>query len=86
MTGIKGEVVHLSHTEAIRDIAAILERVERRAEVVVEKDRRPMAVIQPAPRPGRLLSECIALAESHGSEVTLDVDFGRDLEEIIDSR
>ena len=77
------EVVHLSRAEAIRDIAAILERVERGAEVVVEKDRRPTIVIQPAPRPGRLLSECTALAESRGSTVTLDEDFGKDLEEII---
>lgn len=79
------EVVHVSSAEAIRDIANILERVERGAEVVVEKDQRPVAVIQPARRPGRLLSECIALAEAHGSTVTLDEGFGRDLEEIIQS-
>ena len=35
--------------------------------------------------PGRLLSESIALAEAHGSTVTLDGDFGRNLEEIINS-
>jgi Phd_YefM. len=85
MAGMEREVVHLSQAEAIRDIASILERVERGAEVVVEKDRRPTVVIQPAPRPGRLLSECIALAESHGSKLTLDEDFGKDLEEIIQS-
>jgi prevent-host-death family protein len=79
------EAVHLSSSEAIRDIADILERVERGAEVIVEKDQRPIAVIQPAPRAGRLLSECIALAEAHGSTVTLDEAFGRDLEEIIES-
>jgi antitoxin (DNA-binding transcriptional repressor) of toxin-antitoxin stability system len=85
MAGMEREVVHLSQAEAIRDIAAILERVERGAEVFVEKDRRPTIVIQPAPRPGRMLSECIALAESRGSTLTLDEDFGRDLEEIIQS-
>lgn len=37
MTGMEREVVHLSHAEAIRDIAAILERVEQGAEVIVEK-------------------------------------------------
>lgn len=79
------EAVHLSSAEAIRDIANILERVEKGAEVIVEKDQRPVAVIQPAPRPGRMLSECIALAEAHGSTVTLDEDFARDLEEIIQS-
>jgi len=80
------EVVHLSRAEAIRDIATILERVERGAEVIVEQDRRPTVVMQPAPRPGRLLSECIALAESRGSTVTLDENFGKDLEQIIDCR
>jgi antitoxin (DNA-binding transcriptional repressor) of toxin-antitoxin stability system len=78
------EVVHLSQSEAIRDIAAILERVERGAEVVVERDERPVALIQPAPKPGRLLSECIALAEAHSSPATLDEGFGKDLEEIIE--
>jgi len=79
------EVVHLSSTETIRDIANILDRVERGAEVIVEKDKRPVAVIQPAPRPGRMLSECLALAEAHGSTATLDENFGKDLEEIINS-
>ena len=77
------EAVHLSSAEAIRDIAKILERVEQGAEVIVEKDQRPVALIQPPPRAGRLLSECIALAEAHGSNVTLDEDFGKDLEEVI---
>jgi antitoxin (DNA-binding transcriptional repressor) of toxin-antitoxin stability system len=86
MAVMEREVVHLSKAEAIRDIAAILERVERGAEVFVEKDRRPTIVIQAAPRPGRLLSECIALAESCDSTLTLDEDFGKDLEEIIQSR
>lgn len=83
--GMEREVVHLSQSETIRDIAAILERVEQGAEVVVEKDQHPVALIQPAPQPGRLLSECIARAEAHGSTVTLDEGFGKDLEEIIQS-
>jgi antitoxin (DNA-binding transcriptional repressor) of toxin-antitoxin stability system len=83
---VEREVVHLSQAEAIRDIAAILKQVERGAEVIVERDQRPMAVIQPPPRPGRFLSECIALAEAHGSTVTLDEEFAKDLEEIINSR
>jgi antitoxin (DNA-binding transcriptional repressor) of toxin-antitoxin stability system len=80
------EVVHLSSVEAVRDIANILERVEHGVEVVIERDHRPVAVIQPVPRPGRLLSECIALAEARGSTLTLDDNFGKDLEEIIRSR
>ena len=83
--GMEREAVHLSPAEAIRDIAAILQRVEQGAEVVIEKDQRPVAVIQPAPQPGRLLAECVALAEAHGSTVTLDENFGSDLESIVDS-
>ena len=82
--GMEREIVHLSSLEAIRDIAKVLERVEQGAEVIVERDHRPVAIIQPA-RPGRLLSESISLAEAHGSTVTLDEDFGKDLEEIIES-
>jgi antitoxin (DNA-binding transcriptional repressor) of toxin-antitoxin stability system len=79
------EILHLSSAEAIRDIADILERVEHGAEIIIEKDERPVAVIHPVHRPGRPLSECIALAEAHSSTVTLDHDFGKDLEEIIES-
>ena len=80
------ESVRITQAELVRDIGAILERVERGAEIVVEKDQRTVAIINAPARPGRLLSECIALARLHGSRVTLDEDFGRDLEEIISSR
>ena len=79
------EVLHFSSAEAIRNIASILERVEQGAEVIIERNQRPVAVIQPAPRPGRLLSECIALADAHASTVTLDGGFGEDLKAIIES-
>ena len=83
-------MLHVSSAEVIRDIAAILERVEKGAEVIVEKDQRAVALIQPEPRPGRLLPECIALAKEHdekrGYPLTLDDGFAEDLEEIIASR
>jgi hypothetical protein len=48
------------------------------------EERRCYAGIPSAEQhPGRLLSESIALAKTQGSTVTLDGDFGRDLEEII---
>lgn len=65
--------------------AAVLEKLKHGVEVVVERDNRPVAVIKPASGPGRLLSECIALAEAHRSTVALDEGFGKDLEEIIQS-
>jgi hypothetical protein len=56
------------------------------AEAIIEQGQHPDAVTQAAPGPGRLLSECIALAEAHGSGATLDEDFAKDLEEIIAER
>ena len=81
------EVIHISEAEAITTtVAALLAHVRAGAEVVIEKDARPLAVLRSAePHPGRLLSESIALAEAHASTVTLDGDFGRDLEVIINS-
>jgi antitoxin (DNA-binding transcriptional repressor) of toxin-antitoxin stability system len=83
---MKPDVQHVSHTDAVHDIETILDRVERGAEVVIEKDHRPIAVIQQPLRPGRMLSECIALADAHGSAVTLDDRFTPDLEDIIRRR
>jgi hypothetical protein len=80
------EVIHISEAEAATtDVATLL--AHARAEVVIENDARPVAVLRSAePHPGRLLSESIALAEAHGSTVTLDGNFARDLEEIIKPR
>ena len=46
------EALHISSAEAIRDIASILERVESGTEVIVEKDQRAVALIQPATKVG----------------------------------
>lgn len=85
------DVIHISDAEAASDFAAILDRVSAGAEVIIERDSRPIAVVRQAPPPrGRLLSESIALAEAHakelGYEPTLDADFAADLREIINSR
>jgi antitoxin (DNA-binding transcriptional repressor) of toxin-antitoxin stability system len=78
--------VHMTEAELARDLHAVLEKVRQGAEVIIEQDHRPVAVIKTPPGPGRMLSECIALAEAHDSTATLDPDFGKDLEDIIESR
>ena len=80
------ETVRLTSAEVIHNIASILDRVGRGTEVIVDGEKGPVAVIRPAAPPIRLLSECIALAEAHGSKITLDEGFSRDLEEVIASR
>ena len=72
---------HVTEAELARDVPGVLTRVQQGEEVVVERDHRPVAVIRsPLPK-GRLLSECIALAEARGSTSTLDEGFMRDVEE-----
>ena len=78
--------VHVTEAEAAGDFASLLARVRAGAEVVIENDAKPVAVVSPAAsRPGRLLSESITLAEAHGCTATLDGDFARDLNDVINS-
>jgi prevent-host-death family protein len=85
------DVIHISDAEAANDFASLLDRVSAGAEVIIERNSRPVAVVRSAEAPrGRLLSESIALAEAHakelGYEPTMDADFAADLKEIINSR
>jgi len=79
--------VHMTEAELARDLHGVLEKVRQGAEVVIEQDHRPVVVIKPHQGPGRMLSECIALAEQREKErgyaVTLDPDFAADVEEIV---
>jgi antitoxin (DNA-binding transcriptional repressor) of toxin-antitoxin stability system len=81
------EVIHISEAEAAAtSFATLLAQVRAGAEIVIENGAQPVAVLRSAkPHPGLLLSESIALAEARGSTVTLDGDFGRDLEAIVNS-
>ena len=79
-------VIHISEAEAASNFADVLARVRAGAEIVIEGQEPIVVAVRPSkPQPGRLLSESIALAEAHGSTVTLDGDFARDLEDIINS-
>lgn|SRR5208282_4700557 len=84
-------VIRISDAEAANDLASLLDRVSAGAEVIIERDSRPVAVVRSAEAPrARMLSESIALAEAHakesGYEPTMDADFAADLQEIINSR
>ena len=78
--------LRITEAELARDIHTVLAKVQEGAEVIVEQDHRPVAVIRTPLAKGRLLSECIALAEARGSTVTLDEGFMNDVEEGIASR
>ena len=78
--------LRMTEAELARDVYGVLAKVQEGAEIVVEQDHHPVAVIHSPQPKGRLLSECIALAEARGSTVTLDEGFMKDLEEGIASR
>jgi antitoxin (DNA-binding transcriptional repressor) of toxin-antitoxin stability system len=75
-------VVHISETDLVRDLRAVLQRVETGAEVIIERDARPVAVLRSAVPPRRKISECIALL-SADSTATIDPDFAQDVEAAI---
>ena len=84
------EPLHISEGDLARDVRSILKQVEAGAEVIVERNALPVAVIRPAEPERRTISECIALAKAHeeqtGQAPTLDPDFAADVEEIIRNR
>jgi antitoxin (DNA-binding transcriptional repressor) of toxin-antitoxin stability system len=85
-------IVHMSEAEVARDLHAALAKVQQGTEIIIEQDRKPVAVLKPSQSasPGRKLSECIALAKSYeeklGRAPLPDADFAKDVQVGIDSR
>ncbi|MBV8847777.1 MAG: hypothetical protein JO307_33600 [Bryobacterales bacterium] len=76
--------LRMTDAEVARDFRAVLDRVQRGVDIVIERDARPVAVLRATPSRRRKLSEIAAsLAES--STATLDPDFAADLDAIIES-
>jgi hypothetical protein len=78
-------VLRVTESELASDIHAVLAKVREGVEVIVEQDHRPVAVIRLPHRSGRPISEVVRRAKERNSRVTLDPDFGKDLEAIIAS-
>jgi antitoxin (DNA-binding transcriptional repressor) of toxin-antitoxin stability system len=74
------DVLHMSEAELVKDITAVLEKVRRGSEVVVEDDHRPIAVIRPLKLAGRMISEVVAELKARGSNAAMDDGFARDIE------
>jgi antitoxin (DNA-binding transcriptional repressor) of toxin-antitoxin stability system len=84
------DVIHISEAEAASKFASLMARVRAGAEVVIENDARPVAVLHAAEPVRRTISECIALAKAHeektGKAPVLDPDFAEDVGEILRHR
>jgi hypothetical protein len=65
-------------------------KIQAGAEVIVERDAQPVAIIKPAQPIPRTLSDLIRLAEQREKErgypITLDEDFAADVEQIVHAR
>jgi antitoxin (DNA-binding transcriptional repressor) of toxin-antitoxin stability system len=76
--------IHISEADATSDFASVLARVRAGAEIVIESDHLPVAIIRPPLPPRRSISECIALLPE-GSPAVMDADFAKDVEAAIES-
>ena len=77
-------VIRVTEAGAARNFADLLVRVGEGAEVVIEKDARPVAIVQPTEPARRTISECMALLPED-SYATIDADFAKDTESAVAS-
>ena len=85
-----GMVLRITEAELIRDVRAVLDKIELGNEFVIEReDHRPLVVMKQPQPVGRKISECIVLAKAYeeklGYSPIPDEDFARDVQEGIDS-
>jgi len=84
------DVIHISEAEAEGKFRALMARVRAGAEIVIEENARPVAVLHSADGMRRTVAECIAIAKAHEEETgmapVLDADFAEDMEEILSHR
>lgn len=78
------DVIHISEAEVASKFASLMARVRAGAEVIIEHDARPVAVLHPAEPVRRTIAECIALLPEN-STATIDPDFVKDVEAAIES-
>ena len=83
-------VIHISEADAARDFPGLMAHVRAGAEIVIESNAAPVAVLRTPAPPRRSIEECIALAKKHEEETgeapVLDPDFAADVEEIVRNR
>jgi antitoxin (DNA-binding transcriptional repressor) of toxin-antitoxin stability system len=76
------EPLHISEGDLARDVRSILKRVETGAEIIIERDAQPVAVIRPVEPKRRKISECLARMPVD-STATIDSDFAKDVDAAI---
>ncbi len=78
-------VIHMSENEAMAtNVATLLAHVRAGAEIVIESNMRPLAIVHSPEPERRTISECIALLPED-SIATIDPEFARDVEAAVES-
>ncbi len=54
-------VLHITEADLAKDLRSILQRVQTGAEVIIERDAQPVAVLRAVEPPRRKISACIAM-------------------------
>ncbi|HUS05396.1 MAG TPA: hypothetical protein VMZ52_03825 [Bryobacteraceae bacterium] len=78
------QVLHISEADLAKDVRTVMQRVQTGADVIIERDAQPVAVIRPAEPVRRKISDCIALLPND-STATIDCNFAKDVEAAIAS-
>jgi hypothetical protein len=75
--------LRVTEAELARDLCAVLEQVQQGSSVIIEQaDHVPVAVNRSPHRSGRPIVDILCEARQRNSAVTLEEEFGKDLEEI----
>lgn len=77
-------VLHMTEAELVRDIAAVIDRVQPGEEIIIERNAKPLAVLR-APEPRRRKLSEIMASLPENSTATLDADFAADVQAFIDN-
>ena len=75
-------VLHVREADLPADLRSMLKRVGAGAELIIDGETEPVAVIRAAAPIRRKMSECIAMLPAD-STATIDADFSRDVEAAI---
>jgi hypothetical protein len=76
------EPLHITESDLVRDIHALLDKLQQGSEIIIERDSQPLAIVRPAAASKRKISECIALLPQD-STALIDADFAADVEAAI---
>jgi antitoxin (DNA-binding transcriptional repressor) of toxin-antitoxin stability system len=84
------EQVHMSEAEVASDFAAVLYKIQGGAEVIVDRNGQPIAIIksvQPEPSTfSRLIGKAEKREKERGYAITLDPGYAADVEQIVHPR